>query len=293
MTSHEQPHGEGAVPVGSEAEEIRRFLDEIYARYGYDLRDYAPESIRRRVLFVLSRSGLSSLEALRRKTMAEAGFFASIVDHLTVRVSDMFRDPAFYREFRACVVPLLRTYPLLNVWHCGCASGEEVYSSAILLLEEGLYDRTQIYATDLSPAAVEQARQGVYLSERIPNFSANYLQGGGTSTLARYYTEAYGRIVMKESLRRKILFFQHDLVCDQVFSEMHVVFCRNVMIYFNHELRERVLVKLGQSLCHGGFLCLGSAERLPRQPLQTLHGLVVSPTFLEFAAEERIYRQCQ
>ncbi|MEO5768239.1 MAG: CheR family methyltransferase [Polyangia bacterium] len=292
-----------------EGGEIGAFLEEIYVRYGYDLRDYAPVSIRRRVRAVLARSGLRDLTELRRKVDSDPVFFASIVEHLTVRVSEMFRDPAFYRAFRSKVVPLLRTYPLLNIWHCGCASGEEVYSSAILLMEEGLYERSQIYATDLSPAAIEQARQGVYAAERLPLFASNYVQAGGTADFSRYYTAAYGRIAMRDSLRRKILFFQHDLVCDQVFSQMQVVFCRNVLIYFNHELRQRVIEKLRQSICHGGFLCLGSAERLSiagpgtpqpprtsghREPAGSALGNVgPSGVFAEFAGDERIYRQCQ
>jgi chemotaxis protein methyltransferase CheR len=305
--------GEGDVDVDvhgdRESEEISDFLDDIYTRYGYDLRDYAAVSIRRRVRAVLARSGLRNLMELRRKVDDDPAFFASIVEHLTVRVSEMFRDPAFYRAFRSKVVPLLKTYPSLNIWHCGCASGEEVYSSAILLMEEGLYERSQIYATDLSAAAIEQARQGVYEAARLPLFAANYAQAGGTTDFSRYYTAAYGRIALGDSLRRKILFFQHDLVCDQVFSEMQVVFCRNVLIYFNHELRQRVIEKLRQSICHGGFLCLGSAERLSsagqkRPPSPHSHGkgefadsalghVGRSGEFAEFAKEERIYRQCQ
>jgi chemotaxis protein methyltransferase CheR len=265
-----------------EDQEIRLFLDAVHARYGYDLRGYTPSSIRRRVLAALAKSGLPHLPELRRKVVAEPAFFAAVLEDLTVRVSGMFRDPRFYRTFRARVVPLLRTYPLLNVWHCGCASGEEVYSSAILLAEEGLYERTQIYATDLSPTALEQARQGVYPASRLPTFAANYREAGGAADFSAYTTEAYDRVAIKESLRRKILFFQHDLVSDQVFSEMHVIFCRNVLIYFGPELRRRVLEKLRQSLRPGGFLCLGSAERLP---------LPADGSFSEFAADERIYRQ--
>lgn len=285
------PGGRGALEV----DELRGLLDDVYSRYGYDLRDYALVSLKRRVLAILARSGLKDLAELRRRIVAEPAFFAGIVEHLTVRVSGMFRDPSFYRAFRARVVPLLRTYPLLNIWHCGCASGEEVYSCAILLMEEGLYDRSQIYATDLSAAAVEQAREGVYAAERLPLFAANYVLAGGQGDFARYYTEAYGRIAIREFLRRKILFFQHDLVCDQVFGEVQVVFCRNVLIYFNHDLRQRVLQKLSESTCHGGFLCLGSAERLSqRHRLDSLPPLVESTTaFTDFVGEERIYRQCR
>jgi chemotaxis protein methyltransferase CheR len=268
------------IEPGSNAE-VRTFLEAVYARYGYDFRSYSPVSIRRRVFAALAKSGLHSLDDLQDRMLGEPLVFATVLDDLTVRVSDMFRDPSFYRSFRARVVPLLRTYPLLNVWHCGCASGEEVYSIAILLMEEGLYDRTQIYATDLNASALEQAKLGVYAVDRVPAFAEKYAQSGGTGQLSHYYTAAYDRVVMRDSLRRKILFFQHDLVSDQVFSEMHVIFCRNVLIYFDPELRQRVLLKLSQSACPGGFLCLGSAERLPRNG---------EGPFSEFVSEERIYR---
>ena len=217
--------------------------------------------------------------------MSDPAFFGNVLEDLTVRVSDMFRDPGFYRVFRERVVPLLRTYPLLNIWHGGCATGEEVYSLAILLTEEGLYDRTQIYATDLSPAALEQAKLGVYSASRLSGFAANYEQSGGESPFSNYYTAAYDRIAIRESLRRKILFFQHDLVSDQVFSEAHVIFCRNVLIYFAPDLRQGVLGKLADSVCPGGFLCLGSAERLSRASGKA------GESFTAFAPDERIYRR--
>jgi chemotaxis protein methyltransferase CheR len=263
----------------TEAIEIRLLLEAIQARYGYDLRDYAPASMRRRVRAALARSGLSHLGELQHRILGEPGFFAGVLDDLTVRVSEMFRDPSFYRAFRTRVVPVLRTYPLLKIWHSGCATGEEVYASAILLGEESLYERSQIYATDLSLGALEQGRQGVYSSEHLQTFAENYRESGGTSAFSSYYTEAYGRIAFHESLRRNVLFFQHDLVSDHVFGEMHVIFCRNVLIYFGHDLRALVLERFGQSLSPGGFLCLGSSERLPR-----------SDAFSEFSTEERIYR---
>jgi chemotaxis protein methyltransferase CheR len=263
-----------------EAIEIRLFLEAIHARYGYDLREYATASSRRRVLAVLAKSGFDNLGQLQHATLKDADLFASVLHDLVVRVTKMFRDPSFYRTFRARVVPVLRTYPFLKVWHSGCATGEEAYASAILLSEEGLYARTQIYATDLSPSAVEQAKQGVYSTECLREFGENHLRPGGASPLASYYTEAYGRIALRDSLRKNVLFFQHDLVSDHVFGEMNVIFCRNVLIYFGQSLRERVIAKFAQSLCPGGFLCLGSEEKLPRS----------GHAFVEFAPEERIYR---
>jgi chemotaxis protein methyltransferase CheR len=183
------------------------------------------------------------------------------------------------------VVPLLRTYPQLKIWHAGCAAGEEVYATAILLSEEGLYERTQIYATDLSPQALERAKEGLYPAAEEPKFADNYRRSGGTGAFGNYISSAYQHIAMKESLRKNVVFFQHDLISDQPFGEMQVIFCRNVLIYFGPELRRRVIAKLGQGLCRGGVLCLGKSERLPTMPADPA-GL-----FTEYAARERIYRR--
>jgi chemotaxis protein methyltransferase CheR len=266
----------------AEAIEVRLLLEAIHAKYGYDLRDYAPTSIRRRVLAALAKSGLEHLGELQHRVLSDPEFFSVVLEDLTVRVTDMFRDPNFYRAFRSRVVPILRTYPLLRMWHGGCSTGEEVYASAILLMEEGLYDRTQIYATDLSQQALAQAKLGFYPAANVSAFAENYDNSGGASSLSNYYTEAYGQIAMKESLRKHVLFFQHNLVSDHVFGEMQVIFCRNVLIYFADDLKQRVLRKFAESLCPGGFLCLGGAERIARSGGQE--------TLVEFAAEERIYR---
>jgi len=209
-------------------------------------------------------------------------FFASILDDLTVRVSEAFRDPGFYRAFREKVVPLLHTYPLLKIWHAGCASGEEVYSLAILLMEEALYERAQIYATDMSPKALELARAGVYEAADAEKFARNYLASGGRQQFGDYCSSAYGKVVVRENLRQNIVFFQHDLACDHSLGEMHVVFCRNVMIYFGSELRERALGLFGECLEHGGFLCLGKNEGLPADGVHR---------FSELVPGERIYRK--
>lgn len=264
-----------------EAIEVRLFLQAIHDRYGYDLRDYASPSIGRRVRAALARSGLPHMGELQHRVLADPHFFASMVDSLTVGVSEMFRDPAFFRTLRHQVVPILRTYPLLNVWHSGCASGEEAFSSAILLHEEGLYDRTQIYATDLSVRALEQAKEGLYPAAMIKHSAANYRAAGGNAQFEDYYRAAYDHFAMRESLRRRILFFQHNLVSDHVFAEMHIIFCRNVLIYFEPTLRERVLRKFAQSLCPGGFLCLGSSERLAPS---------LATSFSVFNEGARIYR---
>jgi chemotaxis protein methyltransferase CheR len=229
----------------------------------------------------LINSGLKNLGELQHRVLTDEQFFASVLDDLTVRATEMFRNPGFYRTFRARVLPFLRTYPLLKIWHGGCASGEEAYSTAIVLSEEGLYERSQIYATDLNPQALEQAKLGMYSARQFELFTSNYDKAGGNARLSEYCTEAYEHVVLREALKKNILFFQHNLVSDHVFGEMHVIFCRNVFIYFTQPLRERVLAKFRESLCPGGFLCLGSGERLPDP---------AGAGFSEFAPEERIYR---
>jgi chemotaxis protein methyltransferase CheR len=267
---------------GIEDIEVRLVLEAINARYGYDFRDYSPESMRRRVQAALARSGADNLGVLQHRLLLEPEFFASLIDDLTVQVSEMFRDPTFYRAFREQVVPMLRTYPQLKIWHAGCASGEEVYATAILLSEENLYERTQIYATDMSGRAVEQAREGIYPASQAELFSDNYLQSGGKKRLADYYSSAYGRIAVHDKLKRNVVFFQHDLVSDYALGEMQVVFCRNVLIYFGESLRERVVRVFADSLCRGGFLCLGGSERM--SPSRT-------DLFSAFVSAERIYRR--
>ncbi len=263
--------------------DVTRLLSAICDRYGYDFRDYAPASIRRRVGTALRRAGMATVAELQHASLADAGAFAQLLDSLTVEVSELFRDPGFYRALREHVVPLLRTYPRLNVWSCGCAGGEESTSLAILLAEEGLSDRCQIYATDLNPRAVERARQGVYPASALATLAARYHAAGGVGDPARYYTFAYGHIALSESLRHNIVFFQHDLVGDHVFGEMDVVVCRNVLIYFGRDLQRRVMRKLADSLRPGAFLCLGPSERLTA-------GSEARAWFADFAPAHRIYR---
>lgn len=246
-----------------DALEVRLVLEAIQSRYGYDFRGYSPSSISRRVLAAAAQAGVSHLGELQHRLIHDPVFFEGILDTLTVRVTEMFRDPSFYRVFRERVVPILRTYPELKLWHAGCASGEEVYASAILLSEEGLYERAQIYATDMSRVAIDQARAGVYPLSRLPVFAHNHAEGGGRQPFDAYWSEAYDRITIRETLRKNVHFFQHDLVSDYTLGEMHVIFCRNVLIYFGPQLRERVFAIFANSLRPGSFLCLGNSEALP------------------------------
>jgi chemotaxis protein methyltransferase CheR len=216
------------------------------------------------------------------RLLHDAAWFPELLDQLTVQVSDMFRDPNFYRVFRERVAPVLRTYPELKLWHAGCSSGEEVYATAILLLEEDLYERCQIYATDLSAKAVDAAREGVYPEQQARGFAENYRLSGGARRFEDYCSAGYGRIAMHEELKQNVVFFEHNLATDYAIGEMNVVFCRNVLFYFDGKLRHRVLDMLGQALRYGGFLCLGATEAAPEVP---------GRAFTAFSAEQRIFQR--
>lgn len=262
--------------------ETRLLLEGIRLRYGYDLRHYAPASIRRRVRYALSRTGFDHLGELQHAILSDPDLFGKVMDDLLVQVTELFRDPLLYLVLRREVVPILRTYPTVRVWHAGCASGEEVYSTAIVLEETGLYDRCEMFASDLRAAALVQAGRGMYGRSLLDEASANYEKAGGTSSFGDYCLHAYEHFTMRERLRRNLFLFQHDLVSDEAFGQMQVVFCRNVLIYFDRELRGVVLRKIAQSLRPGGFLCLGASERLSAADLEA--------GFVDFSSEARIYR---
>lgn len=265
-----------------EALEVRLLLDGIKARYGYDFRQYAADSMLRRVRAAAAKVGAKHLGELQHRLLHEPEVFSVVLDVLTVRVTEMFRDPSFYRALRQLVLPVLRTYPQLKIWHAGCASGEEVYATAILLSEAGLYERTQIYATDVSSVAVEQTREGVYLDTALLEFERNYRQSGGEGDLGAYFSRAYGRVSVRPTLKKNVHVFQHDLVSDYSLGEMQVIFCRNVLIYFGDELRQRAFALFADALSRGGFLCLGASEALPSQQ---------RARYQEVAPNERIFRQ--
>lgn len=267
-------------PEQATALETRLVLEAIQASYGYDFRCYAEESIRRRVEAAAAKVGAKHLGELQHRLLHEPETFAAVLDVLTVRVTEMFRDPALYRGLRELVLPRLRTYPQLKIWHAGCASGEEVYATAVLLSEAGLYDRAQIYATDVSTVAVEHAREGVYPEASFERFAQNYRESGGEG-LERYFSRAYGNVSVLPSLKRNVHVFQHDLVSDHSLGEMHVVFCRNVLIYFGEQLKQRVLRLFSEGLSRGGFLCLGANEALPA---------ALRPQFQEVSPQLRIYQ---
>ena len=242
--------------------EIQLLIEALYRRYHYDFRHYAKASIKRRLKQARQQLGFRSFSELQDAALHDSAMVPRLLDFLTVQVSEMFRDPGYYRAIREMVAPHLRTYPSLKVWIAGCSSGEELHSFAILFREEGLLERTLFYATDINPAALEAAANGVYALDRIRAFTENHQKSGGKSSLSDYYTAAYGRAVFDKSLRSQVVFSDHSLVTDAVFAEVQLVSCRNVMIYFDRPLQDRALGLFRDSLVRKGFLGLGSKESI-------------------------------
>jgi chemotaxis protein methyltransferase CheR len=249
-----------------EAIEIELLLEGVYRRYGYDFREYAYASLKRRILNAMRAEQLETISGLQERILHDPVCMERFLLILTVNVTALFRDPEFFRAFRETVVPLLRTYPFLRIWHAGCSTGEEVYSMAILLQEEGLYDRCRIYATDINEAVLKQAREGIFPLASIQEHAGNYHRAGGKRSLTEYYTAAYGSAIFRGPLKENIVFSQHNLTMDRSFNEFNVILCRNVMIYFNKPLQERVHELLYDSLAIFGILGLGSKETLHFTP---------------------------
>jgi len=243
-------------------------LSGLYRKYGYDFREYAYASLKRRIWHFIDTEGLKTISALQELVLHDREALDRFLLGLSVNVTAMFRDPEFFITFRNKVVPLLRTYPFLRIWHAGCSTGEEVYSMAILLQEEGLYHRCRIYATDMNEAVLRKAREGIYPLELVEQYEANYQRAGGRGALADYYTAAYGNAIFRASLRSNVVFSQHNLATDGSFNEFHVILCRNVMIYFTRPLQHRVHSLLRDSLAGFGILGLGSKETLQFSPYE-------------------------
>lgn len=268
-----------------ELEEIERtlLLEAIFLRYGYDFRNYSRASISRRIRYFLSRNGSESIGELLPRILREPALFQSLLFDFSVTVTEMFRDPLFYRALRREVVPLLKTYPFIKVWSAGCATGEEIYSLAVLLKEEGLLEKATIFATDINDDSLTRAKKGIYPLKQVREYTENFQATGSLHSFSRYYHADQEHIVMDRELRERITFANHNLVSDHVFGEMHLILCRNVMIYFNKELQERVLSLFDLSLIRGGFLCLGSRE--------SLHFSSLSEKYEERDRKSRIYRK--
>lgn len=242
--------------------ELELLTQAILQRYGYDFREYSPASLKRRVTATLKSEGLSNISELIEKVVHAPEAFSRLLDGLTVTVTQMFRDPTVYRCLREKIMPYLQTYPEIKVWNAGCATGEEVYSVAILLKECGLYPRSMVYGTDINPRALSRAREGILSGDSITEATKNYIESGGTTSFSRYYTADYGAAILDSTLKSNLVFSDHNLVTDFHFGEMNLIMCRNVLIYFTPPLQQKVLKLLWDSLRPGGFIVLGAKERL-------------------------------
>lgn len=255
------------VPDGELEEiEIDLILEAIYRRYGFDFRQYARASLRRRLHRRMALEGIDNISGLQERLLYDSNCMERLLLDLSVNVTAMFRDPTFYRAFRTNVVPLLRTYPFIRIWSAGCSTGEETYSLAILLMEEGLYDRTRIYATDINEAVLQRAREAVFPLEKMQEYTENYVAGGGTRAFSEYYTTGYEGAQFDRRLSENIVFARHNLATDRSFNEFQVIVCRNVMIYFDTSLQNRVHGLFYESLLRLGVLALGPKESLAFTP---------------------------
>jgi chemotaxis protein methyltransferase CheR len=263
--------------------EIRLLLEALYSRYHYDFRNYAMASIKRRLRQAREQLGFASISALQESLLHEPAMLPRMLGYLTVQVSEMFRDPTYFRAIREKVVPHLRTYPSLKVWIAGCSGGEELYSFVILFREEGLEERTLFYATDINQDALRVAEAGIYGLDRMQLFTENHRKSGGKSSLSDYYQAAYARVSFDKSLRRKVVFSDHSLVTDAVFAEMHLISCRNVLIYFDRTAQDRALGLFKDSLARKGFLGLGAKE--------SLRFSQHAESFVDFLREEKLYQR--
>ena len=263
--------------------ELRLLMEAIYLKYSYDFRDYSGASQKRRIQYAQQQMGCETISELQAQVLHDPDAFMALLQYLTIPTSEMFRDPSYFLALREQVVPHLHTYPSLKIWIAGCSTGEEVYSMAIMLKEEGLLERSIIYATDINPQSLERARRGVYSLERMKAYTASYQAAGGKAAFSDYYTAAYDNALFDRSLIENVSFADHSLATDSVFSETHLVCCRNVLIYFNRKLQERALGLFHESLCHRGFLGLGSKE--------TIDFSAYANSFEALVRIERIYRK--
>jgi chemotaxis protein methyltransferase CheR len=263
--------------------EFDLLLEGIQRRRGYDFRNYSQASLRRRVALLMSKLGLDHVSELIPRILRDDAVYNDLLKEMSVTVTEMFRDPRFYVDVREKVFPYLRSYPLIKIWHAGCATGEEVYSMAIMLKEEGLYKRSQIYATDFNNESLDKAKEGIYDLDRMKKFMGNYNKTKPKASFSDYYHARYEAAKMSDSLKEHITFANHNLVTDGVFGEMNLVLCRNVMIYFNKDLQNRVLRLFRDSLCHRGFLCLGTKESLLFSD--------VAEEFEDVSEKQRVFRK--
>ena len=263
--------------------EIYLLLEGIYRHYGFDFRNYALPSLRRRIWSVVREEGLKTISALQERVLHDTSCLERFLLALSVHVSAMFRDPDFFRTFRAKAIPFLRTYPYIRIWLAGCSTGEEVYSMAILLQEEGLYERCRIYASDMNEAVLRAAKAGIYPLQLMRSYTSNYIKAGGRRSFSEYYTAAYDNVLMRPALLDQVVFCQHNLATDESFNEFNVILCRNVMIYFDRVLQERVHQLFYKSLVNFGLLGLGDKE--------SLHLTGYEHSYEQLSDQEKLYRR--
>jgi len=263
--------------------EIDLLLEGVQRRWGYDFTHYSRASLRRRLDHARREAGVASYTELLDRLLHDASSFDEFLAHMSISVTEMFRDPPFYRAVREKLVPVLKTFPFVKIWHAGCSTGEEVYSMAIVLHEEGYLHRARIYATDFNKHSLDAAEKGVFPARHLETYAANYRASGGNGDFAQYYSAGYDLAKFKDFLRARVTFSYHNLVTDGVFGEMNLVSCRNVLIYFDKSLQERALGLFAGSLRHGGFLCLGAKE--------TLRFSSANELFEPIETRQRIYRK--
>lgn len=246
----------------SEDIEILLLLEAIHQKSGYDFRGYTRASIKRRILRRLSLSGLADISAMQHKLLYDNHFLGLLLQDFSINVTQMFRDTSFFKILRTKVLDRLSHRPFVKIWHAGCSTGEEVYSTAIFLKELNLYDKCQIYATDSNIEVIEKAKKGIYSLDKIREYKTSYQNAGGTASFSDYYTASYGSAILKSHLKENIVFSDHNLVTDHTFGEMDLIMCRNVLIYFSRELQDKVFFLFLESLKPDGFLCLGTKETI-------------------------------
>lgn len=268
----------------SELEDIELdvFLDLINRCYGYDFHEYARASIKRRIKNIAVIDGYKHISEMLPRILYDEEFRNRFLEGMSVTVTEMFRDPWVFKTMREQVLPKLRIFPQINIWHAGCATGEEVYSIAIMLKEEGLLENSQIYATDFNNHSLEIAQKGIYPLDRLKVFTQNYLKAGGKNSFSDYYHVKYNSARFDASLKENIVFSNHNLTKDRVFGEMNLVICRNVLIYFKQSLQDKVLTLLTDSLLPNGYLVLGDKEAIDFTPIRN--------HFVKIAAKEKIFR---
>lgn len=272
MTAPEQPRLPNVEAI--EAIELPLLLEAIRLRYGYDFRDYAPASLKRRIRRLMQLEQLSTVSAVQDRVVHDAECMSRLLDAVSVDVTAMFRDPTFYRVLREKVIPGLRDLPIIRIWHAGCCAGQEVYSMAILLHEEGLLGRAKLYATDINERLLAQGKEAIFPIKHMRDYTANYQKAGGQGQFSDYYTAKHDSVILRDFLRSNIVWAAHNLVTDASFNEFQVILCRNVMIYFNSDLQGRVHKLLYGSLADAGVLGLGRGESLQFTPYEDRYELL-------------------